>query len=100
VRARVALGVSPVEVSALVEPDGNSADIGEGLYGGFSFSPITCPASCHSRMGRLSEVTTPMMLVMPELQELCGESVPPRLMVHLEVDYLGPTEVASIPPSS
>jgi hypothetical protein len=44
VRAGGALGVSHVEVSALVEPDGNSADIEEGLYGGFSFSPMTTVA--------------------------------------------------------
>jgi hypothetical protein len=50
-----------------------------------------------------SEVTdgimAPVMLIMPELQELCGESVPPQSMVHNEVDSLGPLEVASATPS-
>jgi hypothetical protein len=40
-----------------------------------------------------------MMVMMPELQELCGDSAPPLSIVHLEVDSLGSLAVASTPPS-
>jgi hypothetical protein len=50
-----------------------------------------------------SEVTdglmAPMMLIMPELQELWEESVPPQSMVHKEVDSLGVSGVPSMKPS-
>jgi hypothetical protein len=38
-----------------------------------------------------------VMMIMPELQELCGELAPPLSMVHLEVDSLGSSVVASMP---
>jgi hypothetical protein len=40
-----------------------------------------------------------VMMIMPELQELCGESAPPLSMVHQEVDSLGSLVVASMPPA-
>jgi hypothetical protein len=46
-----------------------------------------------------SEVIAPVMLIMPELQDLCGESSPPLSMVHVEVVPLGPSVVASMEPS-
>jgi hypothetical protein len=36
----------------------------------------------------------PVMLIVPELQELCRESSPSPSMVYLEVDSLGPSAVA------
>jgi hypothetical protein len=38
------------------------------------------------------------MLIILELQELCGKSIPPRSIVHKEVDSLGVSEVASVTP--
>ena len=46
-----------------------------------------------------SEILAPVLLLMPELHELCGELAPPLLMVQLEVDSLGPSTVASLPSS-
>jgi hypothetical protein len=48
----------------------------------------------------ITAVMAPMMLIMPELHEFCGESAPPLSMVHLEVDStIGSLKVASTPPS-
>ena len=46
-----------------------------------------------------SEILAPVLLLMPELRELCGELAPPLSMVQLEVDSLGPSIVTSLPPS-
>jgi hypothetical protein len=46
-----------------------------------------------------AEVRGPVMMIMPELQKLCGESSPPLSMLHLEEDTLGASEVASTVPS-
>jgi hypothetical protein len=46
-----------------------------------------------------SVVKGPVMVIMPELQELCGESAPPLSMVLPEVDSIGPSLVASMSPS-
>jgi hypothetical protein len=103
VRARAALGTFPVVLkpSSPTELNVDSADAGEeDLYGGFSPRAMPCelpqPNVADSSE---SEIMAPVMLVMPELQELHGESAPPLSMVHLEVDSLRPSSVASTPSS-
>jgi hypothetical protein len=79
-----------------------SAEAGEeGLFGDFSPRAIPCPLpQPHVSAGSESEVIAPVMLIMPELQELCGKSDSPLSTRHLEVDSLGSSAVASMPPSS
>jgi hypothetical protein len=73
----------------------------EGLFGGFSPRAIHCPPpQLHVLDAFESEVIAPLMLIMPELQEMCGKLVPPLSMEHLEVDSLGSLAVPSMPPSS
>jgi hypothetical protein len=45
----------------------------------------------------IDAIMTPVMLIMPELQQLCGESTHPLSMVHPELDSLGSLAVASTP---
>jgi hypothetical protein len=42
---------------------------------------------------------TPVMQIIPELQELCGQTFPPLLMAHLHVESIGTFAVASAPPA-
>jgi hypothetical protein len=44
-------------------------------------------------------VKAPMMLIMPELQELCGKLTPPPSVMHLEVDSLVASTKPSVEPS-
>ena len=78
--------VSP-EASPPVELEVVSSDIGEdGLYG--EFSPQAMPSVLphpHVLAASESKVVAPVMLVMPELEGLCGESTPPLSLMHLEV---------------
>jgi hypothetical protein len=103
VSARAALGTFDVapKASFPAELMVGSADVGEeGLYGGFSPRVMPCELpQPHVADSSKSEIVAPVMLVMPELQELHGESAPPLSMVHLEVDSLGPSNVASMPSS-
>jgi hypothetical protein len=79
-----------------------SADVGEeGFYGGFSPRAMPCELpQPHVADFSESEIVAPVMLVMPELQELHGESAPSLSMVHLEVDSFGASNVAAMPSSS
>jgi hypothetical protein len=43
-------------------------------------------------------IMTPVMVIMPELQELCGESAPPLSMEHVDVKSLGSETMAPTPP--
>ena len=106
VRAGAALDSSPVVLEACrpIELNVDSADMGEeGTYGSFSPRAMACPLpQPHVSAPSESEVLAPVMLMMPELQELCGESAqgtPPLSMMHLEVDTFGPSAVTSLPPS-
>jgi hypothetical protein len=73
----------------------------EGLYGGFSPRVMPCPIPQSDDVMTVSEsvVKGPVMAIMPELQELCGELAPPVSMVHREVDSTRTSSVASISPS-
>ena len=102
-RANIALGTSPVEPEASSQTELNvgSADIGKEVFFS-SFSPRAMP--CPMMQTQVSappesEILAPVLLLMPELHELCGELAPPLSMVQLEVDSLGPSTVASLPPS-
>ncbi|KAM0876896.1 hypothetical protein ACQ4PT_035860 [Festuca glaucescens] len=86
VRAGAALDKSLVvpDVSSLTELNVRSTDVGEeGLYGGFSPrsrpSPQLEPHVLESE--DIATVMAPVMLIMPELQELCGESAPLSMLV-------------------
>jgi hypothetical protein len=57
---------------------------------------IHVPFHVHCRSPMKSEVIALVMLIMPELQDLCGESSPPLSMVRVEVVSLGPSVVASM----
>ena len=103
VRADAALGTSPVEPEASSQTELNvgSAGMGKEVFYG-SFSPRAMPCPMMQTQGSTppeSEILAPVLLLMPELHELCGELAPPLSMVQLEVDSLGPSTVASLPPS-
>jgi hypothetical protein len=104
VSARAALGTFPVapKASSPIELNVGSTDVGEdGLYGGFFPRAMPCELPQTNVVDfSKSEIMAPVMLVMPELQELHGQSAPPLSIVHLEVDSLGSSVVASMPPSS
>jgi hypothetical protein len=90
------------KASLSVEINVGSGEVGEeGLFGGFSPRAIHYPLpQLHVLDASESEVIALLMLIMPELHELCGKSVPPLSIGHLEVDSLGSSAVASMPPSS
>jgi hypothetical protein len=44
------------------------------------------------------EIIAPVTEIIPELQELCGNPSPSMSMLHLQVDPLGTSTVASTPP--
>jgi hypothetical protein len=44
------------------------------------------------------EVIAPVMEIIPKLHKLCGKPSPSMLMLHLQVDPLGTSMVASTPP--
>jgi hypothetical protein len=46
----------------------------------------------------VDEIVAPVMEIMPELHELCGEPSPSMSMLHLQVPPLGTSKVASAPP--
>jgi hypothetical protein len=46
----------------------------------------------------IGKVMAQVILIMPELHGLCGESAPPLSVVNVEVDSLGSSAVASTPP--
>jgi hypothetical protein len=60
--------------------------------------PSTVPQSIVPTTSE-SEVMDPVMLIMLELLDLCGDSAPSLSMVQLEVDSLGTSAVASMSPS-
>jgi hypothetical protein len=102
VRVGAALGTS-LEAPEASPPHGinvSPTDVGEeGLYGGFSPrarpSPMPRPNVSDANESEVANgLMALMMLIMPELQELCGESVPPPSMLHKEVDSFGSSEVA------
>jgi hypothetical protein len=54
------------------------------LYGGFSPRARPCPLSQPEVLAAFESedivgITTPVLVIMPELQELCGESAPPAI---------------------
>jgi hypothetical protein len=75
----------------------------ECIFGSFSPRAKPCslphhdgPISCESKV--VDETMTPVLEIMPELQELCGEPSPSMSMLHLQEDPLGTSTVASTPP--
>jgi hypothetical protein len=62
------------------------------------YMPSTVPQSIVPTTSE-TEVMAPVMLIMLELLDLCGDSAPSLLMVQLDVDSLGTSAVASISPS-
>jgi hypothetical protein len=56
---------------------------------------VPVPCKCEYIEG----IMAPLIQIMPQLQELCGEPSPPMSIVHLHVDSLGAMMVASAPPS-
>jgi hypothetical protein len=54
------------------------------------------PVACESE--DVDEIMAPVMEIMPELHELCGEPSPSMSMLHLQVDPLDTSKVASTPP--
>ena len=94
--------MSPIfpDTSPPVMPDVVSADVGEeGLYGNFSPRAMTSllPFS-HVLAASESVDMAPVMLLMPKLQGLCGESTPPLSVMHLEVASPVPSVATSMPP--
>jgi hypothetical protein len=93
------------EASPPAEVIAGSAEVGEdNLYG--SFSPRASPSPLpqpHVSFACEGEdtigVKAPVMLLMPELQELCGKLTPPLSVMHLEVDSLAASTMASTKPS-
>jgi hypothetical protein len=106
IKAGATLGASLVAPEASLPLGLNvDTDIGkEDLYGGFSPRARPSPqlephVSSASESKVTTEVRGPVMMTMPELQKLCGESCPPLSMLHREEDTLGASEVASTAPS-
>jgi hypothetical protein len=93
--AALGMSLEAHEASHHVRINVEPGDVGdEVLYGGFfPRARLSPPLRPHVSAADESEVIEGlmalMMLIMLELQELCGKSVPPRSMVHKEVDSLG-----------
>ncbi|KAM0847254.1 hypothetical protein ACQ4PT_055136 [Festuca glaucescens] len=80
---------------------GKSDMVGEQCFFGCLFpraspSPqpdVPVPSECEDIDGIM-----PVIQIMPDLQELCEDPSPPLSLVHLQVDSLATSEVASAPP--
>lgn len=78
-----------------------STEVGEEcIFGCFSPRARSCPSPqldvmVASECVDISRIMAPVMQIMPELQQLCVEPSPPLSMVHLQVDSLGTSVVAS-----
>ncbi|XBI96188.1 hypothetical protein VPH35_032508 [Triticum aestivum] len=97
------LQVSPVLQTApmqhpLIVPDVNLEDEnGDGLHGRFSpRAGVGSPLSA-SEGSCIDVVVAPVLQIMPELLELCGESTPPLSVEQLKVDPLE-SSVVALPP--
>jgi hypothetical protein len=54
---------------------------------------------CYCESKAIDEIMAPVLQIMPELQELCGERSPSMSTLHLQEDPLGTSTVASTQPS-
>jgi hypothetical protein len=102
--AGAALDTPPVSAEASSPTELNVTEVGEeGPFG--SFSPCAMSGTLSQPdvpVESESEVMAPVMLIMPKLEKLCGESATPLSEVHLELDLprhsTGPTKGEAIAP--